>query len=76
MMATAGKHVDWIIRPTGHGATYRGPAYIYLGPFKTWLESLPDQRPLTWCSPSLWGDETDLGGSGAGCTIRGGDGQA
>ncbi len=56
MFASAGKRVDWVIRPAGHGATYMGPAYIHLGPFKTWLESLPDLRPLTWFSPCLWGD--------------------
>ncbi|KAK3176383.1 hypothetical protein OEA41_007706 [Lepraria neglecta] len=31
------------------------------GPFKTWLESLPDLRPLTWCSPCLWRDADGFG---------------
>ncbi|OGM41995.1 flavin-binding monooxygenase-like protein [Aspergillus bombycis] len=52
--ATAGAHVDWIIRDNGHGPVWMAPAYVT--PLKKWLEKLVTTRLLTWFSPCIWGD--------------------
>ncbi|KAE8331958.1 hypothetical protein BDV39DRAFT_167905 [Aspergillus sergii] len=52
--ATAGAHVDWIIRDNGHGPVWMAPAYVT--PLTKWLEKLVTTRLLTWFSPCIWGD--------------------
>ncbi|KNG79931.1 flavin-binding monooxygenase-like protein, partial [Aspergillus nomiae NRRL 13137] len=52
--ATAGAHVDWIIRDNGHGPVWMAPPYVT--PLKKWLEKLVTTRLLTWFSPCIWGD--------------------
>ncbi|KAE8355735.1 hypothetical protein BDV28DRAFT_162638 [Aspergillus coremiiformis] len=51
--ATAGAHVDWIIRDNGHGPVWMAPAYVT--PLKKRLEHLVTTRLLTWFSPCIWG---------------------
>ena len=58
LMAAHGKSVNWIIRASGHGPCYIAPAYIYLGPFRRWLEKLLSTRIFTLFSPIIW-DEAD-----------------
>ena len=58
LMAAHGKTVNWIIRASGHGPCYIAPAYIYLGPFRRWLEKLLATRIFTLFSPIIW-DEAD-----------------
>jgi len=61
LMAAHGKHVDWVIRASGHGPTYMAPAFIKLGPMSCWLEKLTTVRILTWFSPCVWGDADGFG---------------
>ena len=61
LMAAQGKTVNWIIRASGHGTAYVAPAYIYLGPFRRWLEKLLTTRIFTFFSPSIWGDADGFG---------------
>ncbi|KAF7585135.1 hypothetical protein BBP40_012221, partial [Aspergillus hancockii] len=51
--ATAGAHVDMIIRDNGHGPIWMAPPYVT--PLKKWLEKLVTTRLLTWFSPCIWG---------------------
>ncbi|KAB8227201.1 flavin-binding monooxygenase-like protein [Aspergillus alliaceus] len=51
--ATAGAHVDWVIRDNGHGPVWMAPPYVT--PLKKWLEKLVTTRLLTWFSPCIWG---------------------
>ncbi|KAI9044867.1 flavin-binding monooxygenase-like protein [Aspergillus affinis] len=51
--ASAGAHVDWIIRSNGHGPVWMAPPYVT--PLKKWLEKLVTTRLLTWFSPCIWG---------------------
>lgn len=51
--ATAGAHVDWVIRENGHGPVWMAPPYVT--PLKKWLEKLVTTRLLTWFSPCIWG---------------------
>ncbi|KAL5363230.1 hypothetical protein BJX96DRAFT_186669 [Aspergillus floccosus] len=58
--ATAGAHVDWIIRDNGHGPVWMAPPYVT--PLKKWLEKLVTTRFLTFFSPCIWGDaDTNTG---------------
>ncbi|KAK0890921.1 hypothetical protein LTR02_014366 [Friedmanniomyces endolithicus] len=60
--ASAGKHVDWVIRKNGHGPAWMSKSHIILGPLgKFWVEELVTRRFLAWMSPCLWGD---IDGSG------------
>ncbi|EAU32657.1 predicted protein [Aspergillus terreus NIH2624] len=52
--ATAGAHVDWVIRDNGHGPVWMAPPYVT--PLKKWLEKLVTTRFLTFFSPCIWGD--------------------
>ncbi|KAL4913073.1 hypothetical protein BDW62DRAFT_220880 [Aspergillus aurantiobrunneus] len=52
--ATAGAHVDWIIRDNGHGPCWMAPPYVT--PLRRWLEKLVTTRLLTWFSPCIWLD--------------------
>ncbi|KAE8145824.1 hypothetical protein BDV25DRAFT_163787 [Aspergillus avenaceus] len=52
--ATAGAHVDWVIRENGHGPVWMAPAHVT--PLGKWLEKLVTTRLLTWFSPCIWGD--------------------
>lgn len=61
LMASHGKHVDWIIRKSGYGPTYTAPSHVYLGPFRCRFEKLPSIRPLTWLSPNVWGAADGFG---------------
>ncbi|KAK3067680.1 hypothetical protein LTR53_015307, partial [Teratosphaeriaceae sp. CCFEE 6253] len=55
--ASAGKHVDWVIRKSGHGPAGMSVPHIVLGPLgKFWAESLVTRRIIAWMSPCLWGD--------------------
>ena len=60
-MAKHGKHVDWVIRKSGHGPTYMAPSHIYVGPFRCWLEKLTTTRLMTWFSPCVWGGADGFG---------------
>lgn len=53
-MASAGVHVDWVIRSSGQGPVWMAPPYVT--PLKRWLEKLVSTRFLTWFSPCVWGD--------------------
>ena len=59
LFANAGKRVTWIIRESGHGPTYLGPPYVYLGPFRCWLEKLVTTRFFSFMSPCIWADVAD-----------------
>ncbi len=59
--ASGGKHVDWIIRKSGHGPSWMSSPYVYLGPFRCWLEMLTVRRVLTWSSPCTWGAADGFG---------------
>ena len=61
VLATQGKTVNWIIRASGHGPCYMAPAYIYLGPFRCWLEKLLATRIITFFSPIIWDDADGFG---------------
>ncbi|MCJ1284605.1 hypothetical protein MMC26_003939 [Xylographa opegraphella] len=61
MFASAGKQVTWVIRRSGHGPSWMAPAYVYLGPFRCWLEKLTTTRFFTWLSPCVWGDADGFG---------------
>ncbi|MCJ1320380.1 hypothetical protein MMC15_005718 [Xylographa vitiligo] len=61
MFAQAGKRVTWVIRCSGHGPSWMAPAYVYLGPFRCWLEKLTTTRFFTWLSPCVWGDADGFG---------------
>lgn len=52
--ASAGVHVDWVIRESGHGPGWMAPALVT--PLKKKLELLVGVRFLTWFSPCIWGD--------------------
>ena len=56
MFARADKKVTWVIRRSGYGPSWMAPAYVYLGPFRCWLEKLTTTRFFTWFSPCVWGD--------------------
>ncbi|KAL4890681.1 hypothetical protein BDV59DRAFT_204158 [Aspergillus ambiguus] len=61
--ATAGAHVDWVIRENGHGPCWMAPPYVT--PLKKWLEKLVTTRFLTFFSPCIWGDaDTNTGPRG------------
>ncbi|KAF9888280.1 hypothetical protein FE257_008850 [Aspergillus nanangensis] len=53
--ASAGAHVDLIIRPTGQGPVWICPPYVT--PFRCKMEALLTTRALTWFSPCPWGDD-------------------
>lgn len=57
--ASAGVHVDMIIRPSGHGPIWMAPPYVT--PLKKWLEKLVTTRLLTWFSPCVWGAADGFG---------------
>ena len=61
LMAAQGKTVNWVIRASGHGMCYMAPAYIYLGPFRCWLEKLLASRIFTLFSPIIWGEADGFG---------------
>ncbi|MCJ1381655.1 hypothetical protein MMC17_004766 [Xylographa soralifera] len=61
MFVRAGKQVTWVIRRSGHGPTWMAPAYVYLGPFRCWLEKLTTTRLFTWFSPCVWGNADGFG---------------
>ncbi|MCJ1435278.1 hypothetical protein MMC27_004650 [Xylographa pallens] len=61
MFARSGKQVTWVIRCSGHGPSWMAPAYVYLGPFRCWLEKLTTTRFFTWLSPCVWGDADGFG---------------
>lgn len=61
LFANAGKRVSWIISASGYGPTFMAPAYIYLGPFRRWLEKLAATRLFTFFSPCIWGDADGFG---------------
>lgn len=52
--ASAGIHVDWIIRESGHGPCWMMPNR--LTPLKVIPELLLTTRLLTWLSPCIWGE--------------------
>lgn len=57
--ASAGVHVDMVIRPSGHGPVWIVPPYVT--PMKKWLEKLLTTRLLTWLSPCIWGAADGFG---------------
>ncbi|KAF2260641.1 FAD/NAD(P)-binding domain-containing protein [Lojkania enalia] len=52
--ASAGIHVDWVIRESGHGPCWMTPNR--LTPLKIIPELLLQTRLITWLSPCIWGD--------------------
>ncbi|KAF2865789.1 flavin-binding monooxygenase-like protein-like protein [Massariosphaeria phaeospora] len=50
--ASAGVHVDWIIRESGHGPCWMMPNR--LTPLKVIPELLLTTRLITWLSPTIW----------------------
>ncbi|RVX72201.1 hypothetical protein B0A52_04405 [Exophiala mesophila] len=54
--ATRGVHVDWIIRPSGHGPAWMSPPFVT--PFKKWLEKLVNTRLLHWFAPCIWAQDS------------------
>ncbi|KAF2731876.1 FAD/NAD(P)-binding domain-containing protein [Polyplosphaeria fusca] len=52
--ASAGVHVEWIIRESGHGPCWMMPNR--LTPLKIVPEFLLQTRLITWLSPCIWGD--------------------
>lgn len=52
--ASAGIHVDWVIRESGHGPCWMTPNR--LTPLKVIPELLLQTRLVTWLSPCIWGD--------------------
>lgn len=61
LLATSGKRVTWIVRKSGHGATYMSPPYVWIGPFYCWIEMVASLRPFTFLSPCVWGNADGFG---------------
>lgn len=57
--ATAGARVHWLVRPTGHGPCWLGPATV--SPLKLKSEGLVKTRLMTFLHPCIWGDADGFG---------------
>ncbi|KAF2111269.1 hypothetical protein BDV96DRAFT_614979 [Lophiotrema nucula] len=58
--ASAGIHVNWVIRESGHGPCWMSPNR--LTPLKVIPELLLQTRLITWLSPCIWGDADGFSG--------------
>ncbi|PWY90077.1 dimethylaniline monooxygenase [Aspergillus heteromorphus CBS 117.55] len=61
MMASQGKHVDWVIRKSGGGAVWMGTAWVPFGCWRAKREALTTTRFVTWFSPCIWGSFDGFG---------------
>lgn len=62
LLASSGKHVSWVIRPSGHGATYMCRPHLAIAPFgKFDLINLGSTRFVQWLSPCIWGNADGFG---------------
>lgn len=57
--ASAGVHVNWLIRESGHGPNWMAPPYVT--PLRKRLEKLVSVRSLSWFSPCIWGEHDGFG---------------